>query len=95
MFGKEEGKDKLKKNIINDRDSRSRSRRRDRRGARSRDRRVARSRLDRDLDRRRNCDQLRDLATARDRAVNRDLHGDRRTGDQRRLELRVHRRSSD
>ena len=87
MFGKEEGKDKLKKNIINDRDSRSRSRRRDRR--------VARSRLDRDLDRRRNCDQLRDLATARDRAVNRDLHGDRRTGDQRRLELRVHRRSSD
>ena len=31
MFGKEEGKDKPKKNIINDRDPRSRSRRRDQR----------------------------------------------------------------
>ena len=102
MFGKEEGKDKPKKNIINDRDLRSRSRRRDLaiNGASSRRRDLAidasRDRaVDRDLGRRRDRDQLRDLATARDRAVNRDLHGDRRTGDQRRLELRVHRRSSD
>ena len=131
MFGKEEGKDKPKKNIINDRDPRSRSRRHDLaiNGASSRRR---------DLGRRRDRDQLRDLAKVRlrstlreiaplivisvegeiainctilrqreiapsiarsrsswDRAVDRDLRGDRRTGDRRRLELRVRRRSSD
>ena len=90
MFGKEEGKDKPKKNIINDRDPRSRSRRRDLAIDASRDRDV-----DRDLCRRQDRNQLRDLATERDRAVDRDLHDDRQTGDRRRLELRVRRRSSD
>ena len=79
MFGKEEGKDKPKKNIINDRDPRSRSRRRDlaidaaraRDGAISRMTRrkltTARSRdaVDRDLGRRRDRDQLHDLTTVR------------------------------
>ena len=60
MFGKEEGKDKPKKNIINDRDPRSRSRRRDLAIDASRDRTV-----DRDISRRRDRDQLRYLATAR------------------------------
>ena len=90
MFGKEEWKDKPKKNIINDRDPRSRSRRRDLAIDASRDRDV-----DRDLCRRQDRNQLRDLATAWDRAVDRDLHDDRQTGDRRRLELRVRRRSSD
>ena len=76
MFGKEEGKDKPKKYIINDRDLRSRYRRCDLAIDASRDR---------DLGRRRDHDQLRDLATARsregeiaidasrDHAVDRDL----------------------
>ena len=98
MFGKEEGKDKPKKNIINDRDPRSRSR--NRRGAslRRRDLAIDASQdraIERDLGQRRDRDQLRDLATARDRAVDRDFRGNRRTGDRRRLELRVCRRSSD
>ena len=79
MFGKEEGQDKPKKNIINDRDLAINA---------SRDCAV-----DRDLSRRRDRDQLRDLATARsregeiaidasrDRAINRDL-GRRRDCDQ-------------
>ena len=64
MFGKEEGKDKPKKNIINDRDLRSRSRRRDLAIDASRDR---------DLGRRRDRDQLRDLATARSRSTLREI----------------------
>ena len=71
MFGKEEGKDKPKKNIINDRDPRSRSRdqRRELATARSLDRRITRS-------------HWRDLAidASRDHAIDRDLHNDRRTG---------------
>ena len=59
MFGKEEGKDKPKKNIINNRDPRSRSRRRDLAIDASRDRNV-----DRDLCQRQDRNQLRDLATA-------------------------------
>ena len=62
MFGKEEGKDKPKQNIINDRDPRSRSRRRELATARSHDLRVTSLRR-------------RDLAinASRDRAVDRDL----------------------
>ena len=88
MFGKEEGKDKPKKNIINDRDLVT---------ARSCEGEIAidasRDRaINRDLGRRRDCDQLRDLTTARsregeiaidasrDHAIDRDLHNDRRTG---------------
>ena len=78
MFGKEEGKDKPKKNIINDRNPRSRSRQRDL--AKARSRLTARS---------------RDGARSRRQSRDRDLRGDRRTGDRRRLELRVRRRSSD
>ena len=83
MFGKEEGKDKPKKNIINDRDSRSRSRRRDLaiNGASSRwhDLAIDASR-DRVVDR-----NLADLAidASRDRAIDRDL-GQRRDRDRRR-----------
>ena len=72
MFGKEEGKDKPKKNIINDRDPRSRSR--DQRcelaTVRSRDRRVARSRS-RSKARSRSRDGM--ISRRRDRAVDRDL----------------------
>ena len=74
MFGKEEGKDKPKKNIINDRDPRSRSRRRDLaiNGASSRWRDLAidasRDRaVDRDLAFDRDRDQRRDLVTRRSR----------------------------
>ena len=128
MFGKEEGKDKPKKNIINDRDlagAISRSTARARVGAISRSTRreiapliaisvegkiaqliailpsteieiaidASRDRaINHDLGRRRDCDQLRDLTTARsregeiaidasrDHAIDRDLHNDRRTG---------------
>ena len=95
MFGKEEGKDKPKKNIINDRDLRSRSRRCDLaiNGASSRRRDLAiDASRDHDLGRRRDRNQLRDLAMARsregeitidasrDRVVDRDLRSDRRTG---------------
>ena len=85
MFGKEEGQDKPKKNIMNDRDLAINGA-----SSRRRDLAIDASR-DRDLGRRRDRDQLRDLVTARDR----DLRGDRRIGDRRRLELGVHRRSLD
>ena len=82
MFGKEEGKDKPRKNIINDRDPRSRSRRCDLAidAARARDGTISRS-TRRDLtttrsrDRRdassRRCDLANDASWARDGAISR------------------------
>ena len=74
MFGKE-GKDKPKKNIINNRDLRSRSRRRDLAINASRDRDQLR-----DLATARSREGEIAIDASWDRAVDRDLRGNRRTG---------------